>query len=184
MSDGFRRSRTGRIILRVDPLEKALLVSLASQLIDFVVPLPLEDSSDPVVAIVGIDSYVERPQDPALIRLFPDAYSDDPEAAGDFRRFTERDLRETKASHARTAASCLERSGEKIALSADEALSWMGFLNDARLTLGTRMDITEENHEELAQLPEEDERLGLLQAYDWLTFLQDSLVQLHLMSSS
>ena len=32
-----------------------------------------------------------------LARLFPTAYPDDPEAAGDFRRFTEGTLRDGKA---------------------------------------------------------------------------------------
>ncbi len=33
------------------------------------------------------------PEDPVLARLLPDAYRDDPEAAGEFRRYTEPALR-------------------------------------------------------------------------------------------
>ena len=43
-----------------------------------------------------IDPDAERPDDPALARLLPDAYADDDEASAEFRRFTERTLRETK----------------------------------------------------------------------------------------
>ncbi len=32
----------------------------------------------------------QTPEDPVLARLLPDAYSDDPEAAGEFRRYTSR----------------------------------------------------------------------------------------------
>ena len=65
-------------------------------------------------------------------------------------------------------------------LTADEALCWLGFLNDARIAIGIRLEVTEENHDELAELPEGDPRAGLFDVYDWLTFLQDSLVKLHL----
>jgi Fe2+ or Zn2+ uptake regulation protein len=45
-----------------------------------------------------------------------------------------------------------------------------------------RLDITEESHDELASLQEDDPRATLFQVYDWLTFLQESLVQRLLMS--
>ena len=112
--------------------------------------------------------------------MFPAAYRDDDEAAGDFRRFTERDLRALKIANASKVAGCLERSGEKLVLTGDEALCWLGFLNDTRIAIGTRLEITEANHDELSELPAEDPRAGLFDVYDWLTFLQDSLVQLEL----
>ena len=37
-----------------------------------------------------------KPDDPVLARLFPDAYEDDGEAAGEFRRYTEMGLRDGK----------------------------------------------------------------------------------------
>ena len=48
------------------------------------------------------------PDDPALARLLPDAYADDEEAAAEFRRFTERDLRDAKARDARTRSIARE----------------------------------------------------------------------------
>ena len=39
---------------------------------------------------------------------------------------------------------------------------------------------TLDNHDDLAELPEDDPRAGLLDVYDWLTYLQETLVQLHL----
>ena len=180
MSTGFQRTRTGRTVLRVDTMEKTVLASLAEQMIAFVAPTQAPASSDPLAAIVGIDEVAETPTDPALARMFPAAYRDDDEAAGDFRRFTERDLRALKIANATKVAGCLERSGEKLVLTGDEALCWLGFLNDTRIAIGTRLEITEENHDELAELPVEDPRAGLFDVYDWLTFLQDSLVQLEL----
>ena len=54
----------------------------------------------------------------------------------------------------------------------------LGFLNDTRLTLGSRLDMTEDSHDALASLPEDDPRAGLFHVYDWLTYLQDTLVRL------
>ncbi len=176
MSTGFMRTATGRIILRLDEVEKGLLTSLSDQVIAFVSPDDAEHV-DPLATLVGIDSAAERPDDPALARLLPDAYRDDPEAADDFRRFTERGLRETKVAHARAVRDALARSGEKVTIVPDECPSWLGFLNDARLAIGTRIGVEEDNHDELASLPEDDPRSGMFHVYDWLTYLEESLVQ-------
>jgi hypothetical protein len=173
---GFQRTLTGRVVLRVDVVEKGLLTNLLDQLIEFITPEGAEDE-DPLVGIVGLDPDAERPEDPALARLFPDAYLDDLDAAAEFRRFTERSLRETKVAQATTALETLRRSGEKVTLSADEAGAWLGALNDVRLALGTRLGVTEEGLKELAELPDDDPRAAAFHVYDWLTFLQESLVQ-------
>ena len=174
---GFSKTLTGRVVLRVDEVEKGLLVSLADQVCEFVSPEP-RINADPLAAIVGIDMDAEFPDDPAMARLFPDAYPDDPEASLDFRRFTQRSMQEAKLAHARTVLETLSKSGEKVTLGSGDIPSWLGFLNDARLAIGTRIGITEENHDELADLPEDDPRHGMFHVYDWLTYLQESLVQL------
>ncbi len=173
---GFRRTATGRIVLRVDVVEKGLLTTLLEQLMEFVSPEVAEDE-DPLVQIVGLDPDAERPADPALARLFPDAYLDDVDAAAEFRRFTERSLREAKIAHATTALETLRRSGEKVTLSGEEALAWLGALNDVRLALGTRLGISEEGMAELAELPDDDPRAATFHVYDWLTYLQETLVR-------
>jgi len=177
MTTGFTRTDSGRVLVRLDELERSILRSLADQVIGLIAPAAGTPDADPLAAMVGIADHAETPDDPVLARLLPDGYRDDPEAAGDFRRFTERGLREMKAAHARTVIAGLERSGDKVTLGDDECASWLGFLNDARLALGTRIGITEENHEELASLPDDDPRAAMFQVYDWLTFMQDSLVR-------
>lgn len=173
---GFRRTATGRLVLTLDDVEKGLLVSLLEQVRDFVAP---EDSAedDPLARMVGIGTATEIPADPALARLFPDAYPEDPGASADFRRFTERSLRETKMAHATAALETLRRSGGKVTLSAGEPEAWLGALTDIRLALGARLGITEESLEELAALDDDDPRAATYHVYDWLTFLQESLVQ-------
>ena len=175
---GFSRSRRGVLRLRVDTVERGLLISLAQQMVDFVAPEPMAPDADPLEVLVGIDADAQQPDDPALARLFPDAYRDDPEAAHEFRRFTERGLREAKAANATAVLRALEGEDEEIVVDDDAVSAWLGFLNDTRLALGTRLEITEDSHEALAALPDDDPRSGAFHVYDWLTYLQDSLVHL------
>ena len=170
---GFRRSR-GRIVMRADATERAILTDLVGQLVELVSPRDDPDA-DPLARMVGIDPDAERPDDPAMARLFPDAY-DDEDDASEFRRFTERSLRDTKVAHARTVLDGLAASGDKIVLSDAQAVSWLGTLNDLRLTLASRLDLQEDNHESFYDLPEDDPRFPLFQIYDWFTFLQETLV--------
>ena len=175
MSYGFQRTATGRIVLRVDQVERGLLASVARQVIDLVKPEEPAGDVDPLAAQIGwVDGDVGISNDPAVARLLPDAYADAQEAS-EFRRFTEHDLRQTKVSHATTVLEEIERSGDKITVGSAD--SWLGTLNDARIAIGTRIQIAEDNHEELASLPEGDPRAGLFHVYDWLTFLQESLVR-------
>lgn len=172
-----------RAVLQLEEVEVALLRSLALQMIDFVGPTTAA-SDDPLAAMVGIDPLARTPDDPALRRLLPDAYLDDDDAAGEFRRFTERDLRESKVASARVVLGALDGSGRAaVPIGTDEMGAWLGFLNDTRLTLGARLDLTEANLDELAELPDDDPRSGLFQVYDWLTFVQESLVQVMLSPS-
>jgi hypothetical protein len=172
---GFQRTATGRIVLRADQVERGLLTSVAQQVIDLVKPEELPEDTDPLEAQLGWTAGdIGLSDDPAVARLLPNAYADEQEAA-DFRRFTERDLREGKVQQATTVLSELERSGEKITVGSPD--SWLATLNDARLAIGTRIQISDDNHEELASLPQDDPRAGLFHVYDWLTFLQESLVR-------
>jgi hypothetical protein len=176
---GFSRGPRGNgLRVRLDEVERLLLISLADQMVSFVAPPPRDPDADPLAEFVGIDESAEVPDDPALARLFPDAFIDDPDAAAEFRRFTERGLRERKAANARIVRADLDDLPAR--LPDDHVTAWLGFLNDTRLALGARLDVTEENLEEYAHLPDDDPRAAMFQVYDWLTFLEDSLVQ-HLM---
>jgi len=175
---GFRRTARGRIVLRADELERGILRELVGQLVELVTPdeHPFGHDPDPLAAMVGIDPFAERSDDPALRRLFPDAYADDEDAAAEFRRFTERSLRDTKLAHARTVLDSIDRAGTKIVLTDGEAAAWLGTLNDLRLTLASRIGLDEDNHEAFHQLPASHPAFALFHLYDWFTFLQETLV--------
>lgn len=118
-----------------------------------------------------------RPEDPALLRLFPDVDPLDEERSAEFRRLTEFDLAQAKAHNVRIIVAGLRR-GSAITLSRDEVLAWMKGLNDLRLVLAVRLGIdTEEAQEDkYAHRGDLDESEELtLTLYDFLTWIQDRL---------
>jgi hypothetical protein len=123
------------------------------------------------------DSVPDAPEDPVLARLLPDAYQDDPKAAGEFRKYTESSLREAKKYFAQTMLDTLPASGGRVKLTSDQARDWMRALNDVRLSFGVRLEVTEDFEEQLAALDPEDPRFAAFEVYGWLGAVQESLVQ-------
>ncbi|HEY1822474.1 MAG TPA: DUF2017 domain-containing protein [Trebonia sp.] len=119
----------------------------------------------------------ETPVDPVLARLLPDAYQDDPEAAGEFRKYTESSLREAKKYFAQTVLETIPPKGGRVKLNADQARDWLRALNDVRLMFGVRLEVTEDFEEQLATLDPKDPRLAAYEVYGWLGAVQESLVR-------
>jgi hypothetical protein len=136
-------------------------------------PDPLDD----LARLLGQAGPATPPDDPVLARLLPDAYQDDSEAAGDFRRFTEQELRNGKAAAARTVLATLPEDGGRVRLTDEEAQVWLRALNDVRLALGVRLSITEDFEARVQDLDPADPRSAYMWVYDWLTFLQETLVR-------
>ena len=105
------------------------------------------------------DEPAEAPEDPVLARLLPDAYRDDPAAAGEFRKYTESSLRESKKYFAQALLDTLPSSGGRVMLTGDQARDWMRALNDVRLMFGVRLEVTEDFEEQLAGLDPADPKL-------------------------
>lgn len=155
---------------------------------------PLEEltgMSTPAVGLPGDPDAVppRLPDDPALARLLPDAYrlddpaaTDDPDyaaylddAAADYRRFTEGELRAGKLAALQQLLDTLPESGGQVRLDAETASVWLTALNDVRLVLAARLEITEETAE--TEFDPADPRAPALEVYDFLGWLQDSLVR-------
>ena len=119
----------------------------------------------------------EVPDDPVLARLLPDAYQDDPEAAGEFRKYTESSLREAKKYFAQMLLETLPPKGGRVKLTADQARDWLRALNDVRLMFGVRLEVTEDFEEQLVSLDPKDPRIAAFQVYGWLGEVQESLVR-------
>ena len=117
------------------------------------------------------------PDDPVLARLLPDAYQDDPAAAGEFRKYTESSLREAKKYFAHSLLDTLPPSGGRVKLTGDQARDWLRALNDVRLMFGVRLEVTEDFEEQLASFAPEDPRIAAFEVYGWLGAVQESLVR-------
>ncbi len=132
---------------------------------------------DDLAAMIGLTENAKLPDDPVLARLLPDAYRDDPEASGEFRRYTEQGLRSGKAAAARTVLATLPPGGGRVRLSEPEAQAWLRALNDVRLALGVHLEVTDDFDERVGEIPPDDPRSAYLEVYQWLAFLQESLVR-------
>ena len=176
----FKRRR-GAVTTKVDAVEATVLASLVGELLELLADEDPTADQDPLAALVGLPAGdVRRPKDPGLARLFPDAYSGDSEqeraAAQEFRRYTEVDLRAGKRGNAQTVLAMLQPvqdAGGALVLTREQADAWLGTLNDLRLVLGTRLEVTEDT--DLDPAPG-DPRAQALHVYGWLGWLQESLL--------
>ncbi|MGA5317945.1 DUF2017 domain-containing protein [Streptomyces pseudogriseolus] len=185
----------GGAAVALDDVEISIIRSLAVQLMEIIGPGPAEQSGGDPLAELFADGPSEPPSDPVLRRLFPDAYVD-PEGAGrpeeaeeqrvhsaEFRRYTENDLRAGKRDNALAVIRSLDalraagEGGAVLELTPQESQRWLGALNDLRLAIGARLDITDEDDSDLLfHLPDEDPRKPMVMAYLWLGGLQETLV--------
>lgn len=166
------------IVVELAPEERPVLASLAASLAEMLDPAgAATPDADPLVALVGMssDGPVDTPDDPALRRLLPDAYKEDPDGAAEFRRLTDADLRAEKAANLRRVLD--GATAGVVRIGPDDADGWLAGLNDIRLVLGERLDMTEER-EHLEDLDPGDPRRPLVAAYDWLSELQEIVVHL------
>jgi hypothetical protein len=142
------RTRKGEYVLRLPPEERAVLRELPGQLRE----------------LLGSD-------DPSLHRLFPPAYTDDIEHEAEYQRYMGDDLLE---SHKR-ALEVMEETIDAERLDEEQLTGWLGALNDLRLVLGTRLDVTEDMYED--GIPPDDPRAPAFALYSYLGWLQEQVVE-------
>lgn len=189
MGEGFQRRREGGAIATFTGFEADLLRSLASQLVELLrneVAAP-RTGDDPLEQLLDFSGPTTAPEDPVLARLFPTAYPHDEDAAGEFRRFTEGTLRDSKARAAVRIVETLEEAGlpvelgeERLVLDVDldpaEAVTWMRSFTDIRLALATRLGVEDDDEDYWTALPDEDPRAHVFDIYQWVGYLQETLV--------
>ena len=187
---GFKRHRrSGSSVATFTVFEADLLRSLAAQLIELLrnEAATTAHGTDPLERLLDFSGPTTEPEDPVLARLFPTAYLDDEEAAGDFRRFTEGTLRDGKAGAASAIIDALEEAGLPsepedglfidVELDDAAAMTWMRSFTDMRLAIATRLGVEEGDEEFWFSLPDDDPRAQVHEIYDWLGFLQETLVR-------
>ncbi|GCD37380.1 hypothetical protein OEIGOIKO_05171 [Streptomyces chrestomyceticus JCM 4735] len=208
MAGHFEPLPGGGAAAPLDEVEISILRSLAVQLMELIGPGEEPAEGDDPLAALFTEGPSEPPSDPALARLFPDAYGGPDEvpddathaAAAEFRRYTENDLRTRKREDALAVVRALDAlgpvggarrtdgsdaaapegavDGAVLRLKPDESRQWLGALNDLRLAIGTRLEVTDEDESgELLRLPDSDPRKPMVMAYLWLGGLQESLIE-------
>jgi hypothetical protein len=190
---GFEHHRkSDRVIATFTGFEADLLRSLASQMVELLRnerAEPAAPTADAFEALMSeFSGATTPPEDPVLARLFPTAYVDDEEAASDFRRFTEGGLRDGKAAASGLIIDTLEDAGLPPELTEDglvidveltrsEAETWMRAFTDVRLALATRLGVEAGDEDYWHSLPDEDPRAQAHDIYEWVGYLQETLVE-------
>ena len=116
----FVAQRDGQTALNLTPDERQALGRLLPQLGDL----------------------FDSPADPGVRRLFPTAYAADPERDADYQRL----MREELVTSRSVALTTVLETLEATELDADQLNAWLQTLNAARLVLGTRLDVGEDEH--------------------------------------
>ena len=132
MARRISRTRNGEFRLRLERDERDLLRTLPGQLREL-----LEAGDD---------------DDPSLRRLFPPAYLSEADHEEEYRRLMGDDLRD----HHVQAIAIMEATIDNDRLAEDELVAWLSAVNDLRLVLGTRLDVSEDPLED--QVDEDDPR--------------------------
>lgn len=106
--------------------------------------------------------------DPAVQRLYPDGYTDDADASAEYRALVGADLRAGRTGRLQQCRAELPDGGGRFSLDGESADRWIRVLNDLRLVLGSRLEVTEDR-----PLDESDPAVNI---YHWLSAVQELLV--------
>jgi hypothetical protein len=122
----------------------------------------------------------EGDDEPVNQRLFPPAYLDvaDVERDAEYRRLMRDDLVKEKLANLDLVTTTLARGSSSVRrwtveLTDEEATAWLGVLNDLRLALGVRLDITEDFD---GDIDDTDPRAPALRLLSYLGWLEEQLL--------
>lgn len=107
--------------------------------------------------------------DPSLRRLFPTAYADDADRDAEYQLLAHDRLVDRR----RDAIAELVATADADELTGEQLLAWMMVINDLRLVLGTRLDVSEDEFEVSA----DDEDGPVYELYRLLGWLLEEIVE-------
>lgn len=172
----------GGVEILFDPDEASMLDQLVRQLVmllDGHSETPLDP--DPLFASLEIGGSDELPEDPALARLFPDAFEDSSEASS-FRRVTEQGLLNRKLHDAMQVLEDLDWSGTglphetPVNITPDSFPAWARTVTAVRLAIAARIGL--ESEEDYDRLIDDEPTRGTVLVYDWLAALLEAILAL------
>ncbi len=185
MSEFSRDGELYSLDLSLD--EAHILINLVEQLLELLGEGDFNhhyDESDPFAQLMSqlkaAPEEIIVPDDPVLLRLLPNAYAD-PEAAADFRRYTEPTLRGKKKRNLAQVRAALEVIVDEDRAGVVEDLdseTWLMAINDLRLALSVRLEVTPDSYEYFEALTDEDPQKPIFAVFFWLGWLQASLLNL------
>jgi hypothetical protein len=141
------RTKAGTYALRLPGPERELLADLVDQLRELLV--------------VTTD-------DPSVRRLFPTAYHEDPERDREYQQLVRDELLERRLA----ALTTVEETAAADELDEDQLTAWLTALNDLRLVLGTRLDVSEDQED----MAEDDPDAPVMAVYGYLSVLLGDVV--------
>jgi hypothetical protein len=109
--------------------------------------------------------------DPSTRRLYPTAYASDVEADAEYQRLMHDELVAMRLAK----VDLFEDTIDADALDEEHLTAWMGVVNDIRLVLGTRLDVSEEMDE--ASFAEDDPSAPAFALYAYLGWLLEQIVE-------
>jgi Domain of unknown function (DUF2017) len=128
---------------------------------------------------------LEKPDakdDPVYNRLFPSAYLDPTEesAEQEWQELVHPELLQSRLAALELVTATLDRAATKrgraeVELAPEEVEAWLGVVNDARLTLGTRLGVTEDAESEA--IDPSDPTAAARAVYGWLTWFENDLLE-------
>jgi hypothetical protein len=146
MKARVRRTRDGSFELRIPEEERGLLRSLLPQLREL----------------------LTAGDDVSLRRLFPPAYANDAERDAEYQSMVHDELLERRLA----ALDRVEETLSATRVDEQQLLGWMGAINDIRLVLGTRLDVSED----MDPIDADDPEAPAFAVYDYLTWLLGQII--------
>ena len=160
MAGSFKRVGNDRVRVRLGHDEVAVLRGLPDQL----------------RSVLG-----EGEDEPVNPRLFPPAYLDvaDIEQDTEYHRLMHDDLVKEKLANLELVTGTLARGSTSVRrwtveLTDEEATAWLGVLNDLRLALGVRLDITEDYD---GDVDDSDPNAPAFRLLSYLGWLEEQLLE-------
>jgi hypothetical protein len=141
------RNRRGSYEIQLPEPERSLLGNLVEQLHELL---------------------AETTDDPTVRRLFPTAYNEDPERDREYHQLVRDELLERRLA----ALATVEATLTEPELTEEQLTAWLGAINDLRLVLGTRLDVSEE----LLDVDADDPDAPAYAVYEYLGFLLSEVV--------
>ncbi|WP_029135468.1 DUF2017 domain-containing protein [Nakamurella lactea] len=173
---GFRR-RFAKVTATLEPMEATLIADLVDQVRQLLAQRRQDRPQDPLAQLTGITvGPADTPDDPALARLLPDFHAEDAELSAGLRQLREPELIEAKDTAARTLLDTLPPGGGTVRLDEAQANAWMTALNDVRLAMAERLQITDDDEPAAVRADPDGPAAAMYATYRWLSAVLDSLV--------